>query len=65
MGPTGTESLVGNPSVGSLAYAMQFLREGVKNKVTVLCYRVGDYSKKEIYERKALQYFGEPFFPGG
>ena len=65
MGPTSTESLVGNPSVGSLAYAMQFLREGVNNKVTVLCYRVGDYSKKETYEKKALQYFGEPFFPGG
>lgn len=62
MGPTDNEALVGNPSVGNMAYAMQFLREAANYNVSVICYRIGDQTKKAIYEQKALEYFNEEFF---
>lgn len=63
LGPTDDEAIVGDPSVGNIAYGMAFLREGIKNNVTVLLYRVGDSSKKALYEQRALTYFGEGFLP--
>ena len=62
MGPTADEELVGNPSVGNMAYAMQFLKEAAEHKVSVICYRIGDVSKKSLYESRARKYFGEDFF---
>jgi hypothetical protein len=63
LGPTCTESKVGNPSVGNMAFAMGFIREAAKNNVTVICYRVGEQSKKALYESLALRYFGEQYYP--
>lgn len=62
LGPTDNESLVGNPSVGNMAYAMQFLREAASNNVSVICYRIGSFSTKSLYEQKALEYFQESYF---
>lgn len=62
LGPTDDESMVGDPSVGNMAYAMQFLREAASHEVSVICYRVGEQSRKEMYEARALEYFGEEYF---
>ncbi len=62
LGPTDDESMVGDPSVGNMAYAMQFLREAAAHEVSVICYRVGEQSRKEVYEARALEYFGEQYF---
>jgi hypothetical protein len=62
MGPAGSGSGVDDPSVGNIAYAMQFLREAVKHDVSVICYRIGDVSKKSLYESRARKYFDEEFF---
>ncbi len=63
LGPTDNEQLVGNPSVGNMAYAMQFLREAAARNVSVMCYRIGTSSKKALYEQRALEYFGENYAP--
>jgi hypothetical protein len=62
MGPTDNEALVDDPSVGNMAYATQLLREAVEHDVSVICYRVGEYSEKAVYEARALHDFGEPYF---
>lgn len=62
LGPTDSESGVSNPSVGNMAFTMQFLREAALHGVTVMCYRIGDSSKKAIYEQKAREFFQEDFF---
>ena len=62
LGPTDNESQVSNPSVGNMAFAMQFLREAASHNVTVICYRIGDLSEKALYEQKAQQFFQEDFF---
>ena len=62
LGPTDTEELVRNPSVGNMAFAMQFLREAAANNVSVICHRIGSFSTKSLYEQKALEYFLEDFF---
>jgi hypothetical protein len=63
LGPTDNEAIVGDPSVGNIAYGIAFLREGIKNNVTVLLYRIGDSSKKALYDQRASTYFGEGFLP--
>jgi hypothetical protein len=63
LGPTDNEELVDNPSVGNMAFAMQFLREALSHNVSVICYRIGSFSKKALYEQKAHEYFKEDFFP--
>jgi len=62
LGPTDNEELIKNPSVGNMAYAMQFLREAAANNVSVICYRIGSFSTKSLYEQKALEYFQEEYF---
>lgn len=63
LGPTDNETYVGNPSVGDMAYFMAVIRESIKNKVSFLCYRIGEYSKKATYEALAIKYFNEPLIP--
>jgi len=62
LGPTDDEEMIDNPSVGNIAYVMQFLREASSHNVTVISYRIGDQSKKSLYEQKAQEYFEEDFF---
>lgn len=62
LGPTDNEEMVRNPSVGNMAYAMQFLREAASHNVSIICYRIGDMSTKAIYEQKAQECFEEDFF---
>jgi hypothetical protein len=61
-GPTDNESMVDNPSVGNMAYAMQFLREAATHNVTVINYRIGTYSEEGLYEATALTDFNQPYF---
>jgi hypothetical protein len=62
LGPTDDEKMVEDPSVGNIAYAMQFMREAAVHNVSVICYRIGEWSKKSLYEQRALEYFREGFF---
>jgi hypothetical protein len=62
LGPTCTESKVRSPSVGNMAFAMGFIREAVKNHVTVISYRVGSVSTKTIYENLAVKYFSDAYY---
>ncbi len=62
LGPTDNESQVNSPSVGNMAYAMQVLREAASHNVTVICYRIGEASKKTVYEQEAQEFFQEDFF---
>ena len=62
MGPAESGSGIDDPSVGNMAYAMQFMREAAEHGVSVICYRIGDVSKKSLYETRARQYFNEEFF---
>lgn len=63
LGPTDDEVYVSNPSVADMAFCMGVIRECIKNKVSFLLYRIGEYSKKSTYEDLALKYFNEPLIP--
>ena len=46
----------------NIAYVMRLLEYGEKYGVGVACFRTGDLHDKEVYDAKAMEYFGRAFY---
>jgi len=46
----------------NVAYVMRLLEYSEKYGVGIVCFRTGDLSDKEIYDAKAMEYFGRAFY---
>jgi hypothetical protein len=67
-GPAVDEAYLNNPTNVGIAYVMLLIREAIANNVPVITYRIGDSAeenKHDLYQSKALTYFGESYFPSG